>query len=160
MEIYVLSILTLCTVLNDKWNFDASINSLFLCRQTGTCPEIEGDYVINGATIKVKNSNALTFTGTSGGDAILLEGDYYNGCKASGMYSGAKAEFNYNAKDCTFTIKDKDGKTIASAKKQGCVPSKFLSFDHSKMTMLSPDNLKQLHILLWILTMSFRFAFD
>lgn len=88
-----------------------------------TCPEIEGDYSINGATVKIKNSNALSFTGMSGGDAILLEGDYYNGCKASGMYLGAIAEFNYNLESCMFNVKGKDGKIIVSAKKQGCVPS-------------------------------------
>ena len=39
---------------------------------------------------------------------------------------GAKAEFNYDPSNCRFNVRSKDGKPIASAEKQGCVPSKLI----------------------------------
>ena len=74
--------------------------------------------------MKIKNNNALTFTGIVGGDIIVLEGDYYNGCNALGTYMGKKAKFDYNPANCRLTIKSGGG-VVASVVKEGCKPSKF-----------------------------------
>lgn len=74
--------------------------------------------------IEITNTDALSFKGVSGGDAIVMEGEYFNGCMASGIYLGKKADFKYQLSDCKLMVTTEDG-VVETADKKGCKPSKL-----------------------------------